>query len=380
MKRGRPRRFNPSMPSHIDQQQLPAGAYWDTRDRVWYTHVNDGGKPRRKRLAGEAVTLADLHRLIEDLASTGLARGTIAWLQHAFAASAQWSALSAASQRDYTACLRTLQRIKTKLGGTVADLQVDRLRKVDLQQLVDKIAADRPAMANHVKRWLGRLFAWGMQRGHMRERENPAHGLDAARERAQAKMPDRAVMMRVVAFAQQRGAYTAHAVGSVSPYLWIFMVLAYRCRLRSIEVITLTDAHHLPEGIRATRRKGSRDNTTAWTPELHQAWQAATRYRKSAWERTKHPAPLRPQDRPLLVTEEGKSITSSALSSAWQRLMATAISSNVITEAERFTPHGLKHRGITDSADKASGGHVDPRMQARYDHEVPVVAPAGDHK
>ncbi|MDR5896344.1 hypothetical protein [Larsenimonas suaedae] len=38
------------------------------------------------------------------------------------------------------------------------------------------------------------------------------------------------------------------------------MELAYLCRLRGIEVITLTDANHLAEGVMTNRCKGSRDN------------------------------------------------------------------------------------------------------------------------
>lgn len=375
MKRGRPRHYNPSIPAHIDQLKLPLKAYWDNRDRVWYTHVKDGDKLRRKRVAGASATVADLHRLIDDLQDKG--RGTIAWLHGEFKASEQWKQLSAATQRDYEACLMALMRLKTKVTPSAAELMMDRLRKADVQLIVDAIAKTRPAMANHVKRYLGRLFAWGMQRSKMRDRENPAHGLDAAVEKAEFKMPERQVLTDVIAFARARGGFQAHASGSVPPYLWVFMVLAYRCRLRTIEALTLTDAHHRKEGVLATRRKGSRDNTTTWTPELEEAWQAATGRRNVIWKRCRRSWPLQAKDRVLLVTEEGDAITSSGLSSAWQRLMAMAIKEKVITAEQRFTPHGLKHRGITDSKDKTAGGHVDPRMQARYDHDVPVVAPAG---
>ena len=47
----------------------------------------------------------------------------------------------------------------------------------------------------------------------------------------------------------------------------------------------------------------------------------------------------------------------------------------VITESERFALHGLKHRGITDSDNKASGGHKSEAMRQLYDHEVPLVKP-----
>lgn len=52
-----------------------------------------------------------------------------------------------------------------------------------------------------------------------------------------------------------------------------------------------------------------------------------------------------------------------------------AISAGVIDESERFSLHGLKHRGITDSENKAAGGHRTEAMRQRYDHEDPLVKP-----
>jgi hypothetical protein len=59
----------------------------------------------------------------------------------------------------------------------------------------------------------------------------------------------------------------------------------------------------------------------------------------------------------LLVERSGNPISKSALDSAWQRFITEAMRVGVITESERFALHGLKHRGITESKDKASGGH-----------------------
>lgn len=391
MKRGRPRQYNPAIPHHIDQRKLPAGAYWDARDHIWYTHVREGAKTRRQRLAGASATLADLHRLIEERQDDS--RGSIAWLQTQFAGSEQWRALSVATQRDYTACLRVLQRQPTRLGVTCADLMVDRLRKVDAQVIVDKIAETRPAMANHVKRWLGRLFAWGMQRGKMHDRANPAHGLDAAKEKGAFKMPDLIVYERVLAFARGRGARRAHTKGSCPPYLWPAMVFAYRCRQRGIEALLLTDASRQADGIYTNRRKGSLDNVTRWSDELHEAWDAAVDYRRAIWKARKKEHPIQARDRPLLVNEKGAPlaklnargdvVTRSTFDTAWQRFMGLAIEDGIIRADQRFTLHGLKHRGITDTAGnkaakKEASGHKTDAMLEHYDHDVPVVAPAGE--
>jgi hypothetical protein len=136
------------------------------------------------------------------------------------------------------------------------------------------------------------------------------------------------------------------------------MVLAYSVRLRGIEVCTLTDAHRQADGIHSNRRKGSRDNVTEWDAAMIEAWDELVDRRSRIWNRKgrERPILLRSQDRFLLVERSGNPISKSALDSAWQRLITEAMRVGVITESERFALHGLKHRGITDSENKASGG------------------------
>ena len=386
MRRGRPRRFDPTVPKHIDQAKLPTGAYWDSRDRVWYTLTKDGAKATRRRIAGASATLAELHHVLQEL-NTANSTGTIRWLHEEFQASEQWNELSPHSQRDYNNCLARLTRLKTKVSGTGDLLVANRLSRPDVQLIVDEIAKKTPSMANHVKRYLGRLFTWAMQRKRMRVRANPAHEIDAATEVADSKMPTPEAMEAVIAFARERGARKAHTKGSCPPYIWPAMVLTYRCRQRGIEALLLSDADDHAEGIYTNRRKGSKDNITSWSPELREAWDAAIAYRREVWKRKKKEHPIRAKDRPVLVNQKGETlatlndkdevVTRSTFDSAWQRFIKMAIRDGAITEEQRFSLHGLKHRGITDSEDKTSGGHVDPGMVKRYDHEVPIVAPAG---
>ncbi|HET6631573.1 MAG TPA: integrase [Rhodanobacteraceae bacterium] len=375
MSRGRARQYDPTIPAHIDQRALPKGAYWHRRDRFWYTLLG----PARKfhRLGNASATVAQLHQQLDELANGP--RGTIEWLHAQFEDSAKWKTLAEATRDDYAACLRTLKATRTR-HGPFASLQVDRLTRPVLQRLVDRIGEDRPAMANHVARYLGRLIKWGMQRGRCAERTNPAHGLELAKELGECKVPSVLTMNAVLAFARERGALKAHSRGSVAPYLWIVIVLAYRLRLRGIEVLTLTDAAEAAAGVRTNRRKGSRDNVTRWADAVEDAWLAAWELRDAIWTRTGQPVPLKAEDRLLLVNEKGLPIQRSSLDSAWRRLMESAIAAGVIAADEWFTPHGLKHRGITDTkgAKQPASGHVDPRMLLTYDHEVPEVDAAGD--
>ncbi|AGI08432.1 Integrase [Xanthomonas citri subsp. citri Aw12879] len=61
-------------------------------------------------------------------------------------------------------------------------------------------------------------------------------------------------------------------------------------------------------------------------------------------------------------------------------MITAAIEAGVIAEESRFTLHGLKHRGITDTRGtrahkQDAAGHVTSQMTHRYDHELQVIAP-----
>ena len=254
-----------------------------------------------------------------------------------------------------------------------------------VQRLVEAIAAGReatpvqpaipptPSKANHVLRYLRRLFSWGIRHGY--NEHNPGRGVRQAEERGEFKMPTHEAQDAVLAFARERAARKAHTEGSVSPYMPAVMVVAYNVRLRGIEVTTLTDAHIGKDGITSNRTKGSLDNTTLWNEELRQAVAWLQAYRAERMKAHDRPVPIRAEDRRLLVSQEGTPLTKSALDSAWQRLIRMAIQQKVIEETQRFSLHGLKHRGITDSAVEADGGHRTLAMRQRYNHRTPKVKP-----
>jgi hypothetical protein len=64
----------------------------------------------------------------------------------------------------------------------------------------------------------------------------------------------------VLKFARERGVVLAHTNGSSPPYLWSFLEIKYLCRMRSIEVVQLTEAHASGQGLYISRTKGSNDN------------------------------------------------------------------------------------------------------------------------
>jgi len=390
VKPGRPRLRDDTIPRHIDQRKIPAGCYWDGRDRIWYTiqreYVPGRPKPkqRRRRIAGPTATLAELHMIIQDL--TVLDIGTVKWLFELFEESEQFKKTLAKSTQDqYLKARKAIVDRQTPVGA-IGKWKLASITRPLWQVVIDAVAKEgHPTKANHMLRFSRVAFRWGLNRGHTPRSwtANPADGVSQAKERKQKRMPTVAAFKAVLAYARAGAAVTSHVTGSTSAYLWPSMELAYRCRLRGIEVSTLTDAHALPEGIATNRRKGSRDNVVAWTPALREAWDALTAHRTAAMQRNRVPVPIKPEERYLIVSQEGTPLSKSGLDTAWQRLIRKAITNGVITAEQRFTMHGLKHRGVTDTkgnkADKqTASGHKSAQMLEHYDHDLPLVRPAGE--
>lgn len=368
MSRGRPRLFDPTIPAHIEQAKIPTGAYWSRSDRVWFTFVDERGKRRRRKLAGSDARLSDLHRLLEEFAD--VERGTVGWLCDQFHASDKFKPLATTTKTDYEAQRRLVNAYQTK-RGSLGKIRVSTLSPPFVQRVVDKIAGEHPSKANHLLRYIRRVFSWGMLRGHCAS--NPAKGVEQAAERKQRRLPAPQVYMAVL----------AHAQANYPVYLWVAMELAFLCRLRGIETVTLTDAHAGADGIQTNRRKGSRDTLVMWSPRLRAAWDAAIAERNRIWDKKAAPTPMQAEQRLVLVNIHGQPVTRQALSTIWQTLMRDMVANNLITADQRFGMHDNKRKGITETkgsrADKQdAGGHRTAAMVDVYDQSVPRVSTPGD--
>lgn len=396
MKRqGRPRKHKPTIPSHIDQTRIPTGIYWDQRGAGrWFVYEQIDGKLRPVKIAGAAAKMADLYALADQRQVAGTDTLEAACLQ--FEGSDRFRRLKPSTQKSYIKARKNLCAVPTRDGGTFGGLQPKRITRPLFQRLIDKIAegtttdADgrlipTPTKAVHCLRYLSVMVGWCANRGVFTD--NIAAGLEAPAERKQFRMPSAKTMAAIIAFAKLnahdgRGGVRGKP-GTCPSYLWAAVEITYRCRLRGIEVVTLTDAEILKEGIRSNRRKGSFDNITAWTPSLRAAVEALRARRKKIWDAKCKEFHIDPSKRRLIVNVTGGELTKSGFESAWNRLVLSAIEKGVIREEDRFTFHGLKHRGITDTpgtrADKQdAGGHQDIRTTAIYDHELRIVPAAGD--
>lgn len=343
-----------------------------------------------RRLGSDDALLSDLHHAMECLA--GIDRETLDYLLDRHEKSAAFRKLSSDTQSDYRRCRAIINAFTTKLGVPFGKLK---LRKVDLpviQLLVDAVAdgkrshndvADKatPSSGAHVQRYLSAAFVWGMPRGLCKF--NAAKGVDMPDEAANHRMPDLVTMKAVVALFKRRGGLATRTKGSLAPYVWAVAVIAYECRMRSVEVRNLSDANESKEGVIVDRRKGSLGNVTRWSTQLREAWDWLKTRRQGIWAAKRMPIPHLPKDRPLVVAETGRKVVKSTMASAWRRAMAAAISAGLLAPDEKFGLHAIKHRAITDTkgtkADKQlASGHKTMQMVHHYDHSRPVVDPVSD--
>lgn len=380
MKKARKRKHNPHIPSHIDQAALPAAVYFDHRGAGnWYTsHRDEYGKQRRRNIASADATLAELHGIIDD--ASNIDRETLHYLCQQFHESPKFAELSRLTQHDYTYCRNVLVSQETRMGKPLGDLAIRRFSPALVQRLVDKIAGEgTPSKAAHVLRYLRRVLQWGRNRGYVDT--NPAMGIEAPVERKQRRLPSVEMMEVLIDRAKALGRIHRNEPNSCPAYLSIVMELAYLCRLRGIEVVTLTDVNELEQGVLTNRRKGSRNNIVRWTPRLREAWDEAKAYRTKIWATHSFPIPIQPDRRPLIVGDHGMALSKSGLDTAWQRFMARAVKAGVLLEEQRYGLHDLKRRGITDTpgtrADKQqASGHRDQSMLDIYDLSLPLVYPS----
>ncbi|WP_422823269.1 phage integrase central domain-containing protein [Vreelandella titanicae] len=86
------------------------------------------------------------------------------------------------------------------MGKPRGDLPTAQFSPALVQRLIDKIAAEgTPSKANHLLRYLGRLFRWRINRGYCDR--NPAQGVESAKERKQRRLPELTTIARLTEFA-----------------------------------------------------------------------------------------------------------------------------------------------------------------------------------
>ena len=174
---GRKRKFNPEIPSFIDQSALPRGIYFENNRWFVYEEHPEGGRPIKKTIATPNTRLSELHAIMETRAGRN-PRGTIAYVAEKFHQSLEFFELKRRTQEDYKWLAQQACSYVLKDGSKLGQQSIDKLSVPAMQRLVETLGKGRiatrlqpaipatPTKANQILRYLSRLFSWGIRHGH----------------------------------------------------------------------------------------------------------------------------------------------------------------------------------------------------------------------
>ncbi|TPQ24901.1 tyrosine recombinase XerC [Methylomonas koyamae] len=359
------------IPAHIKAAQLPTGVWWAASGKgKWMFKFKDGDKWRSKRIAGPDATLPQIWRAVEENQKPAPRVVTFASLSLEFQQTPIWRRLAITTQRDYLDCHAQICGTTTKSGALLGDANIAAWTVGVVRQYRDTRGEQSPSRANKELAYIKRLFAWAYE--YEKIAFNPADGVKKLTVKPRQH------------YAEDKDYFFMLDIARASPYWYVpvCMELAYRCRMRLAEVLDLTDANDLPEGLLVKRRKNSRDNIVKWTPALRAIWDAAAAKRNRILADRKQPHPIKADQRYLFISERtGDRIQVSSLKTALSRIGQTAEEEAAKRGIDfvRFTFHDLKKKGVTETiGDKQrASGHRSASMMNIYDLELAVVDPAG---
>jgi integrase len=243
---------------------------------------------------------------------------TVTWLMETYFNSRQFNSLRVKTQADYLSRSNTLQNMLMTNGKPFGQLRLKQVDRYLLREYLD--ISPHPVSANRQIAVLSSAWTWALER--FKIPDNPCKQVRPNKERPRTKY--------ISDFEYRRAKDIAPS------WLQVAMDLSYICRARRAEVLALTFAEVVDDGLLIQRSKGSKSEVTQWTPAL-----------RSVIDRSRS---LDGSSNYLVRTAAG-GISVPQFDSAWRRLMS-AISEQ---GNARFTFHDIKAKGLSDMAEPWAG-------------------------
>lgn len=342
MSRGRPRK--------PENRALPAYVYLSKGRYVWREY-HDGRIVREVVLAPASASMSTIWEKYEQIAEGP--KNTFRWLAELYLKSSQYQEKSPKTRKDYAYYHENVINAPVK-GGKFGDVSLAKITPGVVRKYLDK-RSDKsgPVLANREVAYMSVVFSWGYERDLVKQ--NPCKGVRRNTEKERTRYVEDWEYSYVYAKAPNN--------------VKAAMEIMYLCRLRKIEVLSLTRRDMKPEGLLCKRTKGSKTQMVPWSDRLRAAVNLALSENTKAVTQTEY----------ILRGRDGNKVRSSSFDTAWQRLIAKCMWSEKTQEGlkESFTPHDLKAKGVSDfEGDKRkASGHKDPRMTERYDRKLEEVPP-----
>jgi integrase len=271
---------------------------------------------------------------------------SLRWLLSEYHGSKKFKSLKPKTQEDYEGYQRIITAYPMASGKPFGGARIEKIKRTAIQKYLDKYHA--PTSANRHIQYIKAAWNWAANR-YEHIPENPCVGVELNTETARTRYVE----------PQEYAAIHALTSGWVT---WA-MELAYICRARRMEILSLRVSDILPEGLRLERGKKSKGEITKWTPRLRAAIAGAIKHSYSDVEPVSSAL--------LLLNNRGRKISKPAWNSALQRLKPKMKALGM----EVFTLHDLKAAGYSDQAVQ-DAGHKSGKMHDVYMRKLKIVEPA----
>ena len=313
---------------------------------VQYLGMKDGRRQYGKEivLCGADAPRSEVWARYEQV-TKGTKTVTIRDLLDEFNGSVQFRKLAPRTQKDYDRYYQIIVQ-KPMKGGVFGDVPAGAVTPGAVKRYLDKRADEgAPIAGNKEIGYLSAAYSWAVERDILKS--NPCKDVKRNPKNKRQHYVEDADYQRALSLASPA-------------YLPLFMELAYLCRLRKNEVLTLRWSAVKPEGLLVERGKGSKGSLITWTPRLRGVVDACKALPMDF-------TPMDYSDIPLIHDRRGAPITIGAIDSAWKRLMKKI--------DNPFWIHDLKRKAVSDfEGDKLkASGHRDPKMLEIYDVKVEEV-------
>jgi site-specific recombinase XerD len=370
MKRRRSSKF---FPAHIIPEKLPDNVWYDKSGAgKWMIQFKDDAtkKWRSKRLCSGKSTLSEIWQAFE--AQKTFIVITFTSISLEFQKTITWRKLAVSTQNDYLDCHKSIVSRKVT-DGILGDVPIIKWTVGLVRRYRDARGEESQSRANKELSYIKRIFSWAYE--YEKIKFNPTLGIKKLSIKPRQHYAEDEDYQFMLDVARESNYWYAPAA----------MELAYLCRMRLCEVLDLTDANELSDGLLIKRRKGSRNNITEWSPRLRAAWDDSIKKRNEILSKRKQPYPIRPEDRFIFISERtGDKIQTSSLKTAISRInhQSEIKAKEQGIDFVHFTFHDLKRKGVSDTeGDKQkASGHKNARMLQIYDVKVEKVRPAGENK
>jgi hypothetical protein len=282
------------------------------------------------RLCGLDAAPALVHRkYAEALDRLETQAGTFKDLALQYQDSEKFKTLAPSTQKDY---LKHHKKVEAVFGH----MHVDNIQPKHIRAYMDRRSSKK--QANLEKAYMSAVYKWGFQRG--KASRNPCTGVEAYRMQPRD---------RYITDAEYLAVYK-HASTPVR----IAMEIAYLCAARKGDILKMTRAQLVPEGLYIQQSKTGTKQIKRLSPRLADA--------------------LKPQGKVrsiyLVHKADGSKYTISGFDSAWQKAVKAAG-----MDKAGFTFHDIKAKGVSDyEGDKQKfSGHKTPAQVATYDRKIEIV-------